>query len=238
LCSKPDCRAPTKAPHTDDDRAVSVGVACHIHAAAPGGPRYDTSQTPEQRSAIDNGIWLCPTCGALIDKGGARFPAALLHEWRKTAEQEARTRVGKPLGAATTLGRPLVELTLGYEKKSISQAIHHYELVARLRNAGTKQLDDWYMEIEFPTPLLEPGVIIGGMVRDRSNASRSLIRTSNPLPPIHSGDDFRARIGYRVNDDIYRNQRHLFDEIAKARAFITGELVAEAERPIDELQCF
>lgn len=72
LCSNPDCRAPTKAAHTDDDRAVSVGVACHINAAAPGGPRYDPAQTPEQRSSIDNGIWLCATCGTLIDKAEDR----------------------------------------------------------------------------------------------------------------------------------------------------------------------
>jgi hypothetical protein len=216
----------------------SVGVACHIRAAAPGGPRYDPSQTTEQRSSIDNGIWLCPTCGALVDKDEVRFPAALLREWRQAAEQEARLRVGKPSGAPAAVRRPLVELALDYEKKSISQEIHHYELVARLSNTGTKRLDDWYMEVEFPTPLLEPGVLIGGMVRERSTAGRSLIRTSNRLPPIHSGDDFKARIGYRVNDDIYRNQRHLFDEIAKARAFIAGELVAEVERPVDELQCF
>src|SRR5712664_4043798 len=81
LCSKPDCRAPTKAPHTDDDRAVSVGVACHIHAAAPGGPRHDASQSAEQRTSIENGIWLCSLCGTLIDKDEARFPAALLREW-------------------------------------------------------------------------------------------------------------------------------------------------------------
>ncbi len=40
-CSKPDCRAPTSGPQADASKAVNVGVAAHITAAAPGGPRYD-----------------------------------------------------------------------------------------------------------------------------------------------------------------------------------------------------
>src|SRR6266849_4875310 len=238
LCSKPDCRAPTKAPHTDDDRAVTVGVACHIYGAAPGGPRYDPSQMPAQRSSIDNGIWLCPTCAVLIDKDEARFSPAVLREWREKAEQEARTRVGKPSAASVTVEPPVAELTLGYETKCISQEVHHYELVARLRNTGAKRLDNWYIEIEFPTPLLEPGINVGGRVSERSDASRSIIRTSSRLPPILSGDDFRAKIGYFINKDIYWNQHYLFKEIVVARGFIGGELVAEVKQPVAELNRF
>jgi hypothetical protein len=62
LCSNPDCRAPTKGPHTRAEKATNVGKASHIRAAAMGGPRYDGSQTEEQRSAIENGIWLCSNC--------------------------------------------------------------------------------------------------------------------------------------------------------------------------------
>jgi hypothetical protein len=62
ICSNPECRVQTKGPHTDDSKAASVGKACHIHAASSGGPRYDENQTPEERSSIQNGVWLCSNC--------------------------------------------------------------------------------------------------------------------------------------------------------------------------------
>ena len=68
-----NCDAPTKGGHSAEDKAVSVGVACHIHAAAPGGPRYESSQPAEARRSFDNGIWLCANCARLIDADVARF---------------------------------------------------------------------------------------------------------------------------------------------------------------------
>ena len=110
-CSNPACRAPTKGPHSGGEKAVSVGMACHIHAAAPGGPRYDSTQTAEDRRSIHNGIWLCRTCGTLIDTDEARFPAPQLRVWRAEAELAAFERIGKPAAAATgpSDGLPLSE---------------------------------------------------------------------------------------------------------------------------------
>ena len=96
LCS--NCRSPTKGPHTNDDKAISVGSACHIHAAAPGGPRYDSSQREEERKSIDNAIWLCRTCGTLVDTDEAKYPAPLLRAWKGKAEADAFERLGRPAG--------------------------------------------------------------------------------------------------------------------------------------------
>ena len=74
LCSNPSCSAPTKGPHTDRSKTISLGKACHIHAAAPGGPRYDASQLKEERGSIDNGIWLCSNCGTLVDTDVSATP--------------------------------------------------------------------------------------------------------------------------------------------------------------------
>jgi hypothetical protein len=95
LCSNPDCRALTSGPHEDAAKAVNLGVAAHITAAAPSGPRYDASLTPEQRAAIENAIWLCQSCAKLIDSDPVRFPVTLLLDWKSMAEAEARTRLGK-----------------------------------------------------------------------------------------------------------------------------------------------
>lgn len=56
--------------------------------------------------------------------------------------------------------------------------------------------------------------------------------------PLHPGDQRRVEIGYRVDDAIYGHRQDLFQEIAKARALVNGEIVAEAEKPIRDLQCF
>lgn len=99
-CSNPDCRAPTKGPHSDGEKAINVGMACHIHAASSGGPRYDRAQSEEDRRSIHNGIWLCRTCGTLIDTDEDRFAAPLLRSWRAEAELASYKRIGKPAAAA------------------------------------------------------------------------------------------------------------------------------------------
>ena len=57
LCSNPDCRAPTSGPSEQSGAGViNLGVAAHITAASPGGPRFDVDLTPEKRAAVENGI--------------------------------------------------------------------------------------------------------------------------------------------------------------------------------------
>jgi hypothetical protein len=76
-------------------KSLNVGVAAHITAAAPGGPRYDPSLTTEQRSDITNAIWVCQNCAKLADNDSVRFDATTLREWKETAEQAALEMVGK-----------------------------------------------------------------------------------------------------------------------------------------------
>jgi len=89
-CSKPGCPTPhTIGPHTDPSKAVNLGVAAHITAASPRGPRYDPSLTPEERSASENGIWLCVKCSTLIDRDDPRYPVHLIRRWKQDAEAVA-----------------------------------------------------------------------------------------------------------------------------------------------------
>jgi hypothetical protein len=92
-CSNPNCRRSTSGPHADESRAVNVGVACHITAASMGGPRYDNTLSPSQRSDIMNGIWLCQTCAKLIDSDITRYEAHVLFDWKRVAEFNANTEI-------------------------------------------------------------------------------------------------------------------------------------------------
>jgi hypothetical protein len=85
-CSSPDCRAPTSGPGADPSSVTNTGVAAHICAASPGGPRYDESQSAEERSGITNAVWLCQTHAKLVDDDEFTYPTSLLLEWKETAE--------------------------------------------------------------------------------------------------------------------------------------------------------
>lgn len=63
-----------------------VGVAAHITAAAPGGPRYDPALTSEERSRHSNGIWLCEIHGKAVDTDADHFTVEMLRKWKQTAE--------------------------------------------------------------------------------------------------------------------------------------------------------
>ena len=103
-CSNPNCRQLTSGPRSDSDKSVNVGVAAHITAASPGGPRYDGRLTSEERTSIENGIWLCQTCAKMVDNDPARYTVDLLRQWKRLSEEAARLEVegGRPAKAADT----------------------------------------------------------------------------------------------------------------------------------------
>lgn len=94
------CRCSTVGPSEEGPSASTmIGVAAHISSAAsgPGARRYDPTMTAEQRSHIDNGIWLCASCGTLIDRDQNRFTVAYLRKIKR--DHESSRRIGT-LGAA------------------------------------------------------------------------------------------------------------------------------------------
>ncbi len=99
-CSNPECRVPTDAPSEEGPEKVnSIGKAAHITAAAPGpgARRYNSALKPIERRSIHNGIWLCGSCADKIDKDDKTYTVALLHEWKRKAEESAKREQGKKL---------------------------------------------------------------------------------------------------------------------------------------------
>lgn len=123
-CSCPDCRVLTSGPDSDVG-VTNIGVAAHISAASLGGARYDETLTPEKRSDISNGIWLCQTHAKLIDDDELLYSAAVLREWKETAEHMAALEVR---GYAVRKAEPFPAL----EKKGP-------KLVAEMRDDLTRQ---------------------------------------------------------------------------------------------------
>jgi len=106
LCSNPECCVLTFGPQMIPDKSTNIGVVAHIEGAAPGSARYNPSQSPEERSSISNGIWLCQNCAKMIDDDEQRFTVDLLRSWKKSAEDRARRALGNKRILADDLAVP------------------------------------------------------------------------------------------------------------------------------------
>jgi hypothetical protein len=103
-CSNPECRQLTAGPRADPTKAVNIGVAAHITAASPDGPRFDPSLTPEQRRSPENGIWLCQNHGKLVDNDAIKYPVILLREWKRIAEAMTERELVNAQGVSDRTG--------------------------------------------------------------------------------------------------------------------------------------
>jgi len=80
-CAFPKCTSPIAQGDT------LIGEVCHIKAQKPGWPRYDATQTPEQRHAYGNLILLCPTHHTVIDDDDETYTVERLQKMK--ADHEA-----------------------------------------------------------------------------------------------------------------------------------------------------
>jgi hypothetical protein len=113
-CGFPRCGALTVGPSDEAPTASSsIGMACHIAAAAPGrgARRYVAGMTTEERSGIENGIWMCFSHGRLVDTDEGRFTLDMLRAWRIVAEARARVELEAGTLRAADLQDELVRLS-------------------------------------------------------------------------------------------------------------------------------
>jgi len=130
-CSKPDCGIPTRGANSDGEGTINVGIAAHITAASPGGPRYDPTFTSEQRKHNSNGIWLCGTHGKLVDSDEGHFTVKELHAWKRMVERRSFLEVvsSKPSPVGALLAddedvQTAIDLLLEYSKSDLSAFQH------------------------------------------------------------------------------------------------------------------
>ena len=96
-CSFKGCNRPTVGASLENiNKASSIGVAAHICAASPGGPRYDANMSADERKDISNCIWMCQNHAHLIDTDEIKYTVALLRQWKLEAEISASEALGDP----------------------------------------------------------------------------------------------------------------------------------------------
>jgi hypothetical protein len=76
-CSLTGCGKLTVGPSEEGPDAITmIGKAARICGAASGPGRYDPDMAPEQRSDIENGIWLCADHADMVDRDEVTFDVA------------------------------------------------------------------------------------------------------------------------------------------------------------------
>lgn len=144
ICSYPNCGQSTLGPASQSvDDKINNGIAAHICAASPGGPRFDPSMTPEMRKSISNGIWMCRNHGNLVDADHCQYTVETLIAWKSDAESAAYTR----------LSQPAQHLTVGYS----SRDLNILKVYCDLFNYGyLQQLKGELFRAKVPTSVLNP----------------------------------------------------------------------------------
>jgi hypothetical protein len=92
-CSNPACQKQTSGPADAPTGSVNLGVASHMVAASPLGPRADPALSPDERKSLENGIWLCQNCAKLIDSDTDGHSVLDLRRWKAEAEHFARRQL-------------------------------------------------------------------------------------------------------------------------------------------------
>jgi len=83
------CHKATSGPGDTADTALSNGIAAHITAASPKGPRFDPSLSAEARRGSENGIWVCTQHGREIDAATSAFSVEVLRGLKRIREESA-----------------------------------------------------------------------------------------------------------------------------------------------------
>lgn len=88
ICSNPECNTLTIGPSiTDVQLKNKKGEAAHILGEKPGAARHNSNSKIDV-AGVENGLWLCANCHALIDKNnGVDYSEQQLFEWKKDHEE-------------------------------------------------------------------------------------------------------------------------------------------------------
>lgn len=171
-CSNPDCRVPTSAP-SDKNKVTSIGIAAHICAASPGGPRFNSSMTPVERKSINNAIWLCSNCSIDIDRDIVRYSVEILNEWKEKAEYAARSELGKKLPSGSETIDTVAAALTGFPKDYLANAI------SNVHQASQKSLEKLDPRFHVKTTYTEGMTSIG--IYAKENVEGSMIISGNNI---------------------------------------------------------
>jgi hypothetical protein len=82
-CAFPNCQASIA-----DEKGTIIGRVCHIEADSPGGPRYNSVQSDDERQGFENLILICANHHTVIDDDSESYTVASLKKIKADHEQK------------------------------------------------------------------------------------------------------------------------------------------------------
>lgn len=238
-CSNPSCRKLTTGPREHSDKIVNIGVAAHITAASPRGPRYNANLSDQERSSIENGIWLCQNCAKLVDNDPGRYCVEVLRMWKSEAEHAALQEIeGNVRLPPVDLS---AELSLSFKKAHITGERHDYELSVIVSNKGSEPLGQFHVDLEMPAKIIEYPERCGSYLRDRSRNGMTFFRFvfAGGENDIFPGDDVSVLIvPYYMDREIFDDKGHVMNRPVIATLYRRGFRPVIIEQPFSEFQIF
>lgn len=200
-CSNPQCRQLTIGANESGDGIISVGEAAHICAASPGGKRYDANMTSEERASIDNGIWLCRNCAAMIDRDEEAYSVMLLQNWKRMAEIEANQNI-------TSNANYDHELKLSTNDRKVVE--HIIDVIENTPNTISMIKDHDYHD-DFPRKNLDPLFSLIDFLELPSSGIRNGQLEEAVGAFLDVVYEFRAHISFKGGPAQYGNGSYIID---------------------------
>lgn len=217
-CSNPECRAVTSGPQVDDSKAINIGVAAHIFAASPGGPRYDPGMSSEERRQAKNAIWLCQNCAKLIDNDPTRYTPKLLLDWKTSAESSALLAIGKTVSLVDATSKDL-----SFEEIEILNSVAEHGEIQLLE---VDEMSPWIAvngrRLGDSTDPASPALYLDAL---QALVSRGLARHSEGILYVLTGRGFKlgrtlrdSRLNAQVGSNVVPNSKAELDSISKLKS--------------------
>jgi hypothetical protein len=108
--------------------------------------------------------------------------------------------------------------------------------VATVKNGTDEQVLNWAVQLEIPPPLVR-GIENAAYVEDESDKKRSVFRTKASTVekyPLWHGASYPFKVGYQISE----SSAGMRTFNVRATAYVSGRLVAEQIKGVDELSTF
>ncbi len=150
-------------------------------------------------------------------------------------------RLVLPTWQAPTEPKEAIDIDIGieYEGVNITQKRHDYRLIVLVTNRGKEPIDDYHVDVEFPTGLIEKPEEEYHYEGTRSTETLNFFRATRQQigRSIFPGDTLRVlTIPYYIDNDIYVNKKFLLKENVKAVIYSKGKEPTSHEKSISQLQ--
>lgn len=89
-CSFPQCSLPIV-----EEGGIVTGIVCHIKARSERGPRFDSSQSDEERHSFENLVLMCSRHSKIIDSDPSKYCVETLRDIKHLHEKDGAIEISK-----------------------------------------------------------------------------------------------------------------------------------------------